>query len=878
MCEGAEAKLAMNGKELTRPGVNDVTKSRLHDGDLYLCAESLEAFEGALGGVLDAVDTVFSSTGPRRCFACVRPPGHHCSSDYPSGFCWLNNIHVGISYAASAHGLTHAAIFDFDLHHGDGSQAIAWDRNARVSTLPKNTHISKKTKIGYFSLHDINSYPCEWGDEEKVRDASLCIENAHGQTVWNVHLQPWGSDAEFWELYNNRYSILLKKMRRFLRTQNDKLHSLGHGQKSKGAIFISAGFDASEWEGHGMQRHEVNVPTDFYARVTHDIVGISIEEGLGVGGRVISVLEGGYSDRALTSGALSHVCGLTSSFGSGKPSSTVNSLTADTIGVLPSVEPTANSAALPLPYTSDWWSPVRLEELERLVSPAPAAPLPRKPRGGAAPTYQTPTQSFMTKVVSPPTYQRSISSSMYRQSSGPLVAPRPATPPPPEVEWTVASQELAKLLIPQDRTTRSCAPEDLNAKATEARRNRQSFIGTTTGVVPELPIEEMQKMQLRDRKAKPEDSSVEDLRPASRASAARRRTVGGIELGDKDSASRSRRRVSIASSVMSNTDDGPGNNSALQPDQLILPKQRAPSKPRVAKKAPSKPPIPRLPSVLKKEAVPQGLENVPSASLPAAPQADEMASLASDVKKLSIKLNVPSREEYEARDARKQAAASEPKKPTVIKAPRKQAVKKPAKEPIKAMKARTEPLASRQSGGYPRALPMTENVAPAASTPETPILHNVLPQPIEPSIPAPGDYKSASGFTAPAAESLVVTAPSFQPPNDTAISATATAPMPDLPDFQMTGVDSLVVPGSLPITSEMPPLTTFLAPPSTFASPEQAKNNLPVFLANGPIPFAPSRAGNEQIPNERPTNVSADEDLEKELTDAAGAILPDRPL
>jgi histone deacetylase HOS3 len=87
MCEAAETKLTLNGKELVRPAMpGDNEKPKFHEGDLYLCAESLEAFEGALGGVLDAVDTVFDTSGSKRCFVSVRPPGHHCSNDYPSWF------------------------------------------------------------------------------------------------------------------------------------------------------------------------------------------------------------------------------------------------------------------------------------------------------------------------------------------------------------------------------------------------------------------------------------------------------------------------------------------------------------------------------------------------------------------------------------------------------------------------------------------------------------------------------------------------------------------------------------------------------------------------------------------------------------------------
>lgn len=317
MCDSAEGKLAMNGKELLRPigyGKDETGAAlpKLHEGDLYLCSESLDALQGCLGGVCEAVDTVFGPGDTQRAFVCIRPPGHHCSSNFPSGFCWLNNVHVGIAHAAITHGLTHAAIIDFDLHHGDGSQSVTWDHNHRATGyLPKNASPYSKTSIGYFSLHDINSYPCEWGDEDKIKNASLCLENAHGQSIWNVHLEPWKNHTDFWRLYESRYRILLEKARVFFRDHKAKLEETNGGPRAKAAIFLSAGFDASEWEGSGMQRHKVNVPTDFYARFTADVVELAEEEGLGVEGRIISVLEGGYSDRALTSGVLSHLCGLT---------------------------------------------------------------------------------------------------------------------------------------------------------------------------------------------------------------------------------------------------------------------------------------------------------------------------------------------------------------------------------------------------------------------------------------------------------------------------------------------------------------------------------------------------------------------------------------
>jgi len=474
MCGLAESRLALGDKELAR--TNDVSvqtpKPHLHDGDLYLAPESLQAFQGALGGVLDGVDEVFKgcqstssgSSGHKKAFVCIRPPGHHCSVDLPSGFCWLNNVHVGIEHAAQTHGLTHAAIIDFDLHHGDGSQSIAWERNDKAVNMPRTAPMSKKTSIGYFSLHDINSYPCEDGDIDKVQSASLCIENAHGQSIWNVHLQPWKTHAGFWELYESRYTVLLDKARAFLRAQSHRIATTPLNVRPKAAIFISAGFDASEWELDSMQRHKVNVPTEFYARFTHDINRLAEEEGTAVEGRVISILEGGYSDRALTSGVLSHLTGLVGDSEG---------------GVRPTRGPGVKDDSA---FPTEWWSAEAMCELENLVKPAQAPP--KKQRLSEPTFHATPTESFLAKVVDPAKVQRKPPPSL-TSSSGPSVV---------DIDWATAAYELSKILIPGDRQVNSCRAEEL--AESRVKRDRQSLVGLPT---TELAAD---RMQLRDRKAR----------------------------------------------------------------------------------------------------------------------------------------------------------------------------------------------------------------------------------------------------------------------------------------------------------------------------------------------------------------------------------------
>lgn len=591
MCDSAEGKLAMNGKELVRPigyGKDEAGNQlpKLHEGDLYLCSESLDALQGCLGGVCEAVDAVLGPGTTTRAFVCIRPPGHHCSSNVPSGFCWLNNVHVGIAHAAMSQGLTHAAIIDFDLHHGDGSQAIAWNHNRRAAgNLPKNSSLYSKTAIGYFSLHDINSYPCEGGDEEKIKNASLCIEAAHGQSIWNVHLEPWKNPSDFWKLYESRYILLLEKTRIFLRQHTARLEGQSNGPRPKAAIFLSAGFDASEWEGAGMQRHKVNVPTDFYARFTQDVTKLADEEGLGVGGRIISVLEGGYSDRALTSGVLSHLCGLTSGPGPAdldtaageadlnsstvKQTGTLN-MTAHTRQMSGEESTVERDSATEMSYNPEWWSSLQLEALEALIKPVPAPSAPVKPKDKAPGNYSSPTQASTAKMTDPARERRSLSA----QAEGRVSMEPEVVQPPPDVDWAVASRELSQLLIPTDRQTLSCRHDELNAEATKVRRERQSAIGLTSNDVSAVD----QRMQLRDRRARP--LANEELGKGV-VKADRRKTIAAAgDLPGHDSVkeessetvvsaagNRPRRRSSAGSSMMSAFENMNLNDREIRPSE-----------------------------------------------------------------------------------------------------------------------------------------------------------------------------------------------------------------------------------------------------------------------------------------------------------------------
>lgn len=693
MCDMAESKLAMGQKELSRP-INHQKDSRgntlppLHSGDLYLASESLAALQGCLGGVCDAVDLVFQPNGvARRAFACIRPPGHHCSAELPSGFCWLNNVHIGIAYAAMNHGLTHAAIIDFDLHHGDGSQTIAWDhnRNAHAMLNPKNAPVHKKTPIGYYSLHDINSYPCEMGDEDKIRNASTCVHNAHGQSIWNVHLEPWKSLADFWKLYESRYHILIDKAQSFLRHHADSLRQAGI--EPRAAIFLSSGFDASQWEMDGMQRHRVNVPTDFYARFSKDVVALSQQPDLGVDGRIVSVLEGGYSDRALTSGVLSHLCGLTEDDGQG-------AVPAFSHGSSPGIPEGVHTESFS--YDPAWWSAGQLELLEAMV--VAKKPQPVKSKDNPPSTYSSPTQASTAKITEIVKERRSISAQMEAKLWLENAPPEPV----PEVDWVTAAYELSRLLIPEDRQTESCTPEELNAENSRARRDRQSLVG-----LPRVESVE-DKMQLRDRKPKPTNGIVVQPRPALKTTNRRTTIAAASELPEPSAReqSRARRRSSTASSVLSGFHDlklgddvanarTSSRSGSVAPTQVSVAtkKTRAPAKKSAAtssspRKAKAPVPSTRLGMAGESSTTGTTMSRNSAQSANASTEhngEDAMDDLTNGMKKITIKLRMPTEEQHNANLKRAEDASKSKSKIT-----RKPPVPKVSRTKVAAVSSTTE--------------------------------------------------------------------------------------------------------------------------------------------------------------------------------------------
>jgi len=223
------------------------------DGDTAMNAHSAEAALRAAGAGVEAVDCVMRGEFARA-FCAVRPPGHHAEPDTPMGFCLFSNAAIAARHAVAAHGAARVAVLDFDVHHGNGTQAAFWDDPALMLA----------------SSHQSPLYP-------GTGDAS---ETGVGN-ILNVPLASGTDGAGFREAWEER---ILPAVRAF----------------APDLIIVSAGFDAHRADPLAGLRL---VEEDF-AWVTEAICAVAAETS---GGRVVSMLEGGYDLAALARSVAAHV-------------------------------------------------------------------------------------------------------------------------------------------------------------------------------------------------------------------------------------------------------------------------------------------------------------------------------------------------------------------------------------------------------------------------------------------------------------------------------------------------------------------------------------------------------------------------------------------
>ncbi len=244
----------------------------IDNGDTVVSRASFDTAILSAGAVLTACDAVMTGQSPdgralpspiRRAFVAARPPGHHAEAERAMGFCLFANIAIGARYIQRKYGIERIAIVDFDVHHGNGTQAV----------------LESDPTIFFASMHQHPStcYPgsgFEW---------EIGVGAGRGHTL-NVPFHPGAGDEEYLE-------ALEKKVIPALDAFNPQV------------LMISAGFDAH----HEDPLADIQLTEFGFEQITRELVRLADRR---CAGRVVSVLEGGYNLRALGRSVAHHLIGL----------------------------------------------------------------------------------------------------------------------------------------------------------------------------------------------------------------------------------------------------------------------------------------------------------------------------------------------------------------------------------------------------------------------------------------------------------------------------------------------------------------------------------------------------------------------------------------
>ncbi|HWE04803.1 MAG TPA: histone deacetylase [Tepidisphaeraceae bacterium] len=230
----------------------------LDDGDTPVSARSFEIAALAVGALLRACDAVIDGT-VSRAFAAVRPPGHHAEADRPMGFCLLANVAIAARYLQRRHGMGKIAIVDFDVHHGNGTQAIFF---ADPGVL-------------FISLHQ--------SPESCWPGTGYASEIGSGN-ILNIPMVPGSRDNDYLSAFHGRVLPAIDAFKPEM-------------------LLISAGFDAHRDDPLA----QIDLDEECFGAMTKLLAQAARVDA---GGRMVSALEGGYNLRALGRSVVSHLVGM----------------------------------------------------------------------------------------------------------------------------------------------------------------------------------------------------------------------------------------------------------------------------------------------------------------------------------------------------------------------------------------------------------------------------------------------------------------------------------------------------------------------------------------------------------------------------------------
>ncbi len=227
------------------------------DGDTVVSPASYEVALRAVGAVCDATERIVRGEDTRA-LCLVRPPGHHALVNHGMGFCLFNNVAVGAKVAVEELQLDRVLIVDWDIHHGNGTQAAFW----------------ADARVGFLSIHRWPFYPGT-GDRDETG------EGAAAGTTLNVPVSMGISRREYHDCFRDALEKMAAKMRPQM-------------------IFISAGFDSHRLDPVG----SLGLETEDFATLTRAVLDVA---AVHAEGRVASVLEGGYNPEIMADCVETHL-------------------------------------------------------------------------------------------------------------------------------------------------------------------------------------------------------------------------------------------------------------------------------------------------------------------------------------------------------------------------------------------------------------------------------------------------------------------------------------------------------------------------------------------------------------------------------------------